>query len=83
MAASLAIEEEQGACAGHYHPHTGYYAGDFTNRGTWPSSAVAHHGRHGAVLLRPPGDDGGQVSGASRHHVLTSALAASDVTSLT
>ncbi|MFL6131739.1 MAG: hypothetical protein ACJ72A_02990 [Nocardioidaceae bacterium] len=32
MAASLAIEEEQGACTGHYHPHNGYYAGDFSNR---------------------------------------------------
>jgi hypothetical protein len=39
MAASLAIEEEQGACAGHYHPHNGYYAGDFTNRDTRASSA--------------------------------------------
>jgi hypothetical protein len=39
MAASLAIEEEQGACAGHYHPHNGYYAGDFTKRDTRASRA--------------------------------------------
>jgi hypothetical protein len=34
MAASLAIEEEQGAFTGHFHPHNGYYAGDFTNTDT-------------------------------------------------
>ena len=39
MAASLAIEEEQGAFTGHFHPHNGYYAGDFANRDASAASA--------------------------------------------
>ena len=34
MATSLVIEEERGTCSGHYHPHNGYYAGDFSTSGT-------------------------------------------------
>lgn len=30
MAAPLVIEEERGTCTGNYHPHNGYYAGDFS-----------------------------------------------------
>jgi hypothetical protein len=33
MAASLAIEEEQGTSRGFLHPHNGYYAGDFPRVG--------------------------------------------------
>jgi hypothetical protein len=29
MATALVIEEERGTTTGRYHPHNGYYAGDF------------------------------------------------------
>ena len=32
MATPLVIEEERGTCTGNYHPHNGYYAGDFSTR---------------------------------------------------
>ena len=38
MATPLVIEEEHGTCTGNYHPHNGYYAGDFsTTRAASPS----------------------------------------------
>jgi hypothetical protein len=43
MATSLVIEDERGTCSGHYHPHNGYYAGDFSVWGT--SAATAALGR--------------------------------------
>lgn len=40
MARALVIEEEQGTCRAHLHPHNGYYAGDFGSRSTAPTRPV-------------------------------------------
>jgi hypothetical protein len=40
MATAMLIEEESGTYTGRYHPHNGYYAGDFSRR---PAPAATIH----------------------------------------
>jgi hypothetical protein len=61
MAISLVIEEERGTCTGRYHPHNGYYAGDFTNRDASPAHTLeaedaAVSAVTGALLVLPAAD---------------------------
>ena len=51
MTTPLVIEEERGTCTGNYHPHNGYYAGDFSM--TRPSSPSTRVGSTGAVPALP------------------------------
>jgi hypothetical protein len=55
MAAPLVIEEERGTCTGNYHPHNGYYAGDFS--GARAPSPIARH-------AAPPEAAGGRATRA-------------------
>jgi hypothetical protein len=49
MTRALVVEEDSGTCRGWLHPHSGYYAGDFSSSGNAtpetasPSSSRLHH----------------------------------------
>jgi hypothetical protein len=51
MATPLVIEEERGTCTGNYHPHNGYYAGDFS--ATRAASPGAGYARTADVVALP------------------------------
>ena len=52
MATALIIEEETGTSRGRYHPHNGYYAGDFSQASQPRTRSHADHTVYAPTAVR-------------------------------
>ena len=62
MATALVIEEETGTSRGLYHPHNGYYAGDFSQTSRSRTRSRAEN------TVYAPTQHSSRRSGNSPHH---------------